>query len=98
MTSTDFFAAMAPSPACWGNPPAVGIPRIEDQGGLGVDEGPSGQGGNQLAVHHPDRALEDSAGDALQAPDLALGELPVGKEAGQLGAGARAAGRAVVGA
>ena len=43
------------------------------------------------------RALEDAADDALLPPDLALGELAVGDQAGELGARAGAAGRAVIG-
>ena len=44
-----------------------------------------------------DAAFEDAAHDALLPPDFAGRELAVGVEAGQLGAGAGAAGRAVVG-
>ena len=43
------------------------------------------------------RAFEHAADDALLPPDLALAELAVGDQAGELGAGAGAAGRAVVG-
>src|SRR5205823_4918669 len=43
------------------------------------------------------RRLEDTADDAFLPPDLALAQLPVGREAGELGAGAGAARRAVVG-
>ena len=44
-----------------------------------------------------DRAFEDAADDALLPPDLALAELAVGDQARELGAGAGAAGRAIVG-
>ena len=49
------------------------------------------------AVHNRDRAFEDAADDALLPPDLARAQLAVGGQAGQLGAGAGAARRAVVG-
>ena len=44
-----------------------------------------------------DRAFEDAADDAFLTPDFAGLQFAVGIEAGELGAGAGAAGRAVVG-
>src|ERR687887_2519089 len=50
-----------------------------------------------LAVRDPHGPLEDAADDALLSPDLPLPKFAVRVEAGQLGARARAARRAVVG-
>src|SRR5262249_34139023 len=60
--------------------------------------GAAGDARDDPAAVDAHRPLEDAADDALLPPDLAFPELTVGVEAGELGAGAGAAGRAVVGA
>src|SRR5262249_23610372 len=65
--------------------------------GFGGDVGAAGNRRDQLAVDHRDLAVEDAADDALLAPGFARLELPVGHQAGELGAGPGAAGGAVVG-
>ena len=70
---------------------------VEDQVGLRVHVRRAGDLGIELAIHHGDRAFEDAADDALLAPDLARLQFAIGVQAGQLGAGAGAARRAVVG-
>src|SRR5262245_46284972 len=70
---------------------------IEEQRRLGVNICRAGDAGNDLAADALDRSFEDAADDALLPPDLPFAQLAVRKEAGELGARARAARRAVVG-
>src|SRR5262249_30633567 len=51
---------------------------------------------HDLAGFDSSRCLEDTADDAFLTPELALGELAVGQQAGDLRAGASAARRAIV--
>src|SRR6516165_9360515 len=69
---------------------------VEDQVGLGIDVSRAGDLRDNLSVLDRNRAFEDAAHDALLPPDFARGELVIGIQAGKFGAGARAAGRAVV--
>ncbi|MFT5130465.1 MAG: UDP-glucose 4-epimerase, partial [Rhodothermales bacterium] len=50
-----------------------------------------------LAIANLHAALKDAADNTFLAPDLALGEFAVGDQAGEFGARASAAGRAIVG-
>src|SRR5690606_28573379 len=78
--------------------PLKGIIVLENQGGFAADAGASAQGRDDLAVLTRFVAgLELAANDTGLAPDLSRRELAVGGQAGQFGAGAGAAGRAVVG-
>src|SRR3954469_24766741 len=67
---------------------------VEDQRGVGGDVGAAANRGDQRVAAAAGRAFEDPAEDALLPPRLALGELAVCVEAGELGAGAGAAGGA----
>ncbi len=78
------------------NAVAEGVALVEDQIGLGVDVRFARDFGVELVAFDEPRSLEDAADDALLAPDLARLEFAVGVEARELGAGAGAAGRAVV--
>src|SRR4051794_24512144 len=69
---------------------------VEEERGLGVDVGRAADARMDPAVNDPRRSLEDAADDALLPPDLARGERAVGHQAGDLRAGAGAAGGAVV--
>src|SRR2546430_1369676 len=71
--------------------------RTEDQGRLRTDVGRPGDPRDDPAALDAHRTLEDAADDALLPPDLAFVQLTVGVETGQLGAGAGAARRTVVG-
>src|SRR5579862_5531646 len=78
------------------NSHAKRVVRVEQQRRLGADVGRAGDARDDalaVAVHAP---LEDAADDALLPPDVALLDLTVGEQAGELGAGAGAARRAVV--
>nr|GEU28650.1 HTH-type transcriptional regulator PtxR, putative [Tanacetum cinerariifolium] len=70
---------------------------VEDQLRLGVHPGLAADAGNERAVTVAVRAFEHAADHAFLAPQRAFGQLAVGRQAGQLGAGAGAARRAVVG-
>src|SRR5438093_11159899 len=78
--------------------PAERIGRIEQQRRLAADMRAAGDGRQHFAIAAPAvRGLEHAADHALLPPHGAGRELAVGRQAGQLGAGAGAAGRAVVG-
>ena len=79
-----------------GNAELEGVGGVEDEGGFGCDVGGAGYGGNDSVFRGGEAAFEDAADDAFLTPDLAGGEFAVGGEAGELGAGAGAAGGAVV--
>src|SRR5688500_15651908 len=82
------------------NPPAERIALVQEERALGGDEGSSLYGRNDLsrsAVEPLVGSGEAAADHALLHPGLAFGELAVGGEAGELGACAGAARRAVVG-
>ena len=81
----------------WPDPHREGIGRVDDQRRLGVDVGRAADLGSDPTLDDPCRAFEQAADDALLPPDLSLGELAVGDQAGKLGAGAGAARGAVVG-
>src|SRR5688572_17203891 len=82
------------------DPPAKRIAIVQQERALGRDEGMTFNRRNNLsgsAIEPLVRGLEAAADDALLHPGLALGELAVGRQAGELRARAGAAGRAVVG-
>ncbi len=70
---------------------------IENEVGFGVHIRVAGDLGIELAVDQRHSAFEDGTDDALLPPHLAGLQFAIGVEAGQLGAGAGAAGRTVVG-
>lgn len=73
------------------------IAGVEEEGGFGVDEGGAGNAGKDDAVAWGVSGLEEAADEAFLEPDLAGGEFAIGGEAGEFGAGASAAGGAVIG-
>src|ERR1017187_1338567 len=73
------------------------IALVENQLGIRIHVRGAGDLGIDLAIHDGNRPFEDAADDALLTPDLAGQQFAIGVEAGQLGAGSGAAGRAVVG-
>src|SRR5205085_6303860 len=80
--------------------PAEGIVGIEPQPGLAGNVGSAGDGRGDLAAvaRVPAVARAEAAADqALLGPRLALFELALGRETGELGAGAGAARGAIVG-
>src|SRR5688500_8403486 len=80
--------------------PAEWIALVEEQRALRGHVGSSPDGGNDLArraIKPSVRRAEGAADDAFLHPGCALGKLAVRGEAGELGAGAGAARRAVVG-
>src|SRR5437879_4859412 len=79
-----------------GDAHAERVGRVEQQRRLGGDVCRPLDARDDPAVDDAERALEDAADDALLPPDVALAQLAVGEEAGELGAGPGAAGRAVV--
>ena len=83
---------------CHGRMPiAKGSAGSINQGGLGIDVRRPADSGPDAALDDPHRALEDAADDAFLPPDFSLAELAVGAQAGELGTGAGAARRAIVG-
>ena len=74
-----------------------GVAGVDEQFALGHDPGFAADGGDDLAVLDGYLAFEEAADDAFLAPDAAFGQGTIGIEAGELGAGAGAAGGAVVG-
>jgi hypothetical protein len=75
-----------------------GVGGIEDEGGFGGDVGGAGDGGSYGVFFFGGgvAGFEDAADDAFLTPDFAGGEFAVCGEAGELGAGAGAAGGTVV--
>src|SRR5262249_15267384 len=79
-------------------PPGERVPRIDQQRRFAVDVGLAADARDDAAaLAGPIARLEDAADDALLFPDLTRRQFAVGGEAGELGAGAGAARRAVVG-
>src|SRR5208283_5016696 len=79
------------------DPPAEGVAFVQNQAPFGGYESRAADKRPQLAVTLLDVALEKAADDALLPVGLAGLEQPIGPQAGHFGAGARAAGRTVVG-
>ena len=79
------------------NSPAEGVAIIEQEGRFGVDEGRALDNRVDGVAGDADLAFEEAADDALLPPDLAFLQFAAGVEAGELGACAGAARRAVVG-
>jgi len=73
------------------------VGRVKEQLSFGCDVGRSGNGWNQACAFQRDGAGEDGAEDTFLTPECPKLELAVGDEAGEFGAGAGAAGGAVVG-
>src|ERR1041385_1847294 len=88
------------SPRACGDAPAERVFPIEQQSGFAVHERTAGDDRLDFfrsAVQPAEFSGERAAEDAFLNPRRALGEFAVSGEAGEFGAGARAAGRAVVG-
>src|SRR6266567_1310350 len=83
---------------CRGDPPAEWILRIEQQGSFPVDEGRAGDRREDPVAGAMEAGGESTSQDAFLDPRFTLEESPIGGETGEFGAGARAAGRAVIGA
>src|SRR5579864_6116585 len=79
------------------NPHAKGILRIENQFGLCVYKGGAFDTGMHFALSDRNAAFEHTPDDTLLFPNLALANFSIGVEAGQLGAGAGAAWRTIIG-
>src|SRR4051794_4189351 len=82
--------------AMGGQPVAERVVGVEDQGGVGRHERRAGDPRDELVALHADRPLEHTADDALLPPDVAGPQLPIGVQAGELGAGPGPARGAVV--
>src|ERR1700734_1118894 len=78
------------------NAPTEGVAGIENELRLRSDESASRDAGQQLSLAEREACFEDTTDHAFLAPSLAGCEKAIGIQAGQLGAGAGAAGRAVV--
>ncbi|MNS99184.1 hypothetical protein D3C72_1335810 [compost metagenome] len=82
---------------CQADSPGERVVGRDQQRGFGADVRASADGGNDFPTGYFIAGLEHAADDAGLAPGLTGRELAVGGKAGQLGACARAARRAVIG-
>ena len=76
--------------------PAKGITGIENKGRLRRDKRLAGDGWQEVSISQNDAPFEDAPDHTFLTPDLARSQETFGKQAGQLGAGAGAAGGPVV--
>src|SRR5207245_8172762 len=83
-------------PAALRQAPAKRIALVDDEHRLRCDVGIAADFRPDRSVHNVDGTVKHGAHDAFLPPVLSFGELAIFEQAGQLCAGARAAGRAAV--
>src|SRR5688500_17151126 len=90
MTTTRFDSGIS------ANSPAEGVARVQQQHGFRRYVGLAGDNRNHSILRNLEGAFEHASDDTLLPPDLPWLHLAVLIQAGEFGAGPRAAGRAIV--